>query len=123
MWRTPYRYPFGAGIQDVQGTHALTPPDRRSTRRGGGTRNRRSRGQPSQRFGKEGRRRTLAQGSDAIVTAHREIIDLTYYHEKSSEAASETLQIPKATVRTRMFYARKHLAALLKTYGIEHTSA
>jgi RNA polymerase sigma-70 factor (ECF subfamily) len=36
------------------------------------------------------------------------------------EECAEILQIPEATVRTRMFYARKRLAELLKTEGIEH---
>ena len=41
---------------------------------------------------------------------HREIIDLVYYHEKSVDEAAEILGIPAATVKTRMFYARKKLA-------------
>jgi RNA polymerase sigma-70 factor, ECF subfamily len=41
---------------------------------------------------------------------HREIIDLVYYHEKSVDEAAEILAIPAATVKTRMFYARKKLA-------------
>ncbi len=41
---------------------------------------------------------------------HREIIDLVYYHEKSVEDCALILGIPVATVKTRMFYARKKLA-------------
>ena len=41
---------------------------------------------------------------------HREIIDLVYYHEKSIEDCALILGIPAATVKTRMFYARKKLA-------------
>ena len=44
---------------------------------------------------------------------HREIIDLVYYHEKSVEDAACILSIPRATVKTRMFYARKKLAELV----------
>jgi len=50
---------------------------------------------------------------------HREIIDLVYYHEKSVEEVAEIVGIPEATVKTRMFYARKKLAELLKARGIE----
>lgn len=50
---------------------------------------------------------------------HREIIDLVYYHEKSVEEVAEIVGIPEATVKTRMFYARKKLAELLKAQGIE----
>jgi RNA polymerase sigma-70 factor (ECF subfamily) len=56
----------------------------------------------------------------ALLSAeHREIIDLVYYHAKSVEEAAEIVGIPAATVKTRMFYARKKLAELLKAHGIE----
>jgi RNA polymerase sigma-70 factor, ECF subfamily len=45
---------------------------------------------------------------------HREIIDLVYYHEKSIEECTHILAIPAATVKTRLFYARKKLAALVE---------
>jgi RNA polymerase sigma-70 factor, ECF subfamily len=45
---------------------------------------------------------------------HREIIDLVYYHEKSVEDCALILNIPAATVKTRMFYARKKLADLVQ---------
>ena len=50
---------------------------------------------------------------------HREIIDLVYYHEKSVEEVAEIVAIPENTVKTRMFYARKKLAELLKEAGVE----
>jgi RNA polymerase sigma-70 factor, ECF subfamily len=45
---------------------------------------------------------------------HREIVDLVYYHEKSVEACALILGIPAATVKTRLFYARKKLAELVQ---------
>ena len=45
---------------------------------------------------------------------HREIIDLVYYHEKSVDEAADILSIPRATVKTRMFYARKKFAELVQ---------
>src|ERR1700674_2817893 len=50
---------------------------------------------------------------------HREIIDLVYYHEKSVEEVAEIVGIPEATVKPRMFYARKRLSELLKAAGID----
>jgi RNA polymerase sigma-70 factor (ECF subfamily) len=47
---------------------------------------------------------------------HREVIDLVYYHEKSVEEVAEIIQLPKNTVKTRTFYARKRLAQLLSTH-------
>lgn len=55
----------------------------------------------------------------SLSAEHREIIDLVYYHEKSVEEVAEIVGIPEATVKTRMFYARKKLAELLKAQGIE----
>jgi RNA polymerase sigma-70 factor (ECF subfamily) len=48
---------------------------------------------------------------------HREVIDLVYYHEKSVEEVAEIIQLPKNTVKTRMFYARKRLGQLLSSHG------
>jgi RNA polymerase sigma-70 factor, ECF subfamily len=44
---------------------------------------------------------------------HREVLDLVYYHGQSVKAVAEILGIREATVKTRMFYARKRLASLL----------
>ena len=55
----------------------------------------------------------------ALSPEHREIIDLVYYHEKSVEEVAEVVGIPEATVKTRMFYARKKLSELLKQQGID----
>jgi RNA polymerase sigma-70 factor (ECF subfamily) len=56
---------------------------------------------------------------EALSPEHREVIDLVYYHEKSVEEVAEIVGIPENTVKTRMFYARKKLAELLKAAGIE----
>jgi RNA polymerase sigma-70 factor (ECF subfamily) len=55
----------------------------------------------------------LRQALTHLSPEHREVIDLVYYHEKSVEEAAHILRVPAATVKTRMFYARKKLAALL----------
>ena len=49
----------------------------------------------------------------ALSPAHSQIIDLVYYHEKSVGEVAEIVGIPEATVKTRMFYARKQLATLV----------
>src|ERR1700747_1277316 len=55
----------------------------------------------------------------ALSAEHREIVDLVYYHEKSVEEVAQIVGIPENTVKTRLFYARKKLAALLKAAGVE----
>lgn len=58
-----------------------------------------------------------------LSPAHREIIHLVYYHEKTVEEAGEIIGIPPSTVKTRMFYARKQLATLLKGAGLATLAA
>jgi RNA polymerase sigma-70 factor (ECF subfamily) len=48
---------------------------------------------------------------------HREVIDLVYYHDKTVEEVAQIVQVPKNTVKTRMFYARKFLGKLLEASG------
>jgi RNA polymerase sigma-70 factor, ECF subfamily len=71
---------------------------------------------------------TLAKKDKAVVlrqclsklsAEHREVVDLVYYHEKSVEEVAGIVGIPEATVKTRMFYARKKLSELLKGQGID----
>jgi len=50
---------------------------------------------------------------------HREVIDLVYYHDQSVEDVARIVGIPEATVKTRMFYARKQMSELLKAAGID----
>lgn len=50
---------------------------------------------------------------------HREIIDLVYYHEKSVLEVAEILDVPAATVKTRMFHARRKLSEILKRAGVD----
>ena len=54
-----------------------------------------------------------------LSPAHREIIDLFYYREKSVAELSEATGIPLATVKSRIFYARKQLAKILVSSGFE----
>jgi RNA polymerase sigma-70 factor (ECF subfamily) len=64
-------------------------------------------------------RRCLA----ALSPEHAEMIDLVYYQEKSIKEIVEILGIPENTVKTRMFYARKRLAALVAAAGIDRAAA
>jgi RNA polymerase sigma-70 factor, ECF subfamily len=50
----------------------------------------------------------------ALTPAHDQIIDLVYYHEKTIGEVAQILGIPEATVKTRMFYARRKLAELVE---------
>lgn len=54
-----------------------------------------------------------------LSAEHREVVDLVYYHERTVEEVSEILGVPAATVKTRMFYARKKLSELMAAAGLE----
>ena len=53
-----------------------------------------------------------------LSPAHREIVDLVYYHEKTVEEVAEIISVPANTVKTRMFYARKRIGELMAAKGI-----
>jgi RNA polymerase sigma-70 factor (ECF subfamily) len=54
---------------------------------------------------------------------HREVMDLVYYHEKSLDEVARIVGAPANTVKTRMFYARRRMATLLKVAGLENSRA
>jgi RNA polymerase sigma-70 factor, ECF subfamily len=68
---------------------------------------------------KKGKAAVLRQALSKLSAEHREVVDLVYYHEKSVEEVAEIVGIPEATVKTRMFYARKKLSEILKEQGID----
>jgi RNA polymerase sigma-70 factor, ECF subfamily len=69
---------------------------------------------PEAAFQEKNRGELLRKALTRVSREHRQIIDLVYYHEKSIEECAQILGIPAATVKTRMFYARKKLAELVK---------
>ena len=62
---------------------------------------------------KKDRAELLRQSLAKLSREHGEVIDLVYYHGKSVKEVAETIGINEATVKTRMFYARKKLAELV----------
>jgi RNA polymerase sigma-70 factor, ECF subfamily len=74
---------------------------------------------PEVAIAKKDKSAVIRKCMSGLSAEHREIIDLVYYHDKSVEEVAEIVGIPENTVKTRMFYARKKLAELLKAAGIE----
>ena len=68
------------------------------------------------------RSKVLRKCLTKLSAQHREIIDLVYYQEQSVEAVATILGIPRNTVKTRMFYARRRLADELKRFGDDYAS-
>jgi RNA polymerase sigma-70 factor, ECF subfamily len=74
---------------------------------------------PEITLAKKDKGEALRQCLTKLSAEHREVIDLVYYHEKSVDEVAAIVGVPEATVKTRMFYARKKLSELLKERGID----
>src|SRR5438128_1962646 len=59
---------------------------------------------------KKNRAELLRHSLARLSPEHGEVIDLVYFHGKSVKEVAEIVGIAEATVKTRMFYARKKLA-------------
>ena len=59
------------------------------------------------------RREVLRDSLATLSPEHGEVIDLVYYHGKSVKEVAEIVGVGEATVKTRMFYARRKLASLV----------
>lgn len=57
-----------------------------------------------------------------LSDAHRQVIDLIYYHEQSIEEVAQIIGVPPNTVKTRVFHARKRIAELMAARGIERAA-
>ena len=68
---------------------------------------------------RQDRSRIVRKCLSQLSTTHREMLDLVYYQEKSVEEVAQIIGVPCGTVKTRMFYARKHMEKLLETAGID----
>jgi RNA polymerase sigma-70 factor (ECF subfamily) len=62
---------------------------------------------------KKDRGEVLRQSLRRLSPEHGEVIDLVYYHGKSVKEVAEIVGVGEATVKTRMFYARRKLADLV----------
>jgi RNA polymerase sigma-70 factor, ECF subfamily len=62
---------------------------------------------------KKNRGELLRHSLARLSPEHGEVIDLVYFHDKSVREVAEIVGIAEATVKTRMFYARKRLADLV----------
>ncbi|MFC4764958.1 RNA polymerase sigma factor [Dyella koreensis] len=58
--------------------------------------------------------RQLAQAMESLSADHRAVIELTYYLGYGCREIAEIMDCPVDTVKTRMFYARRKLRALLE---------
>src|SRR6478672_13081289 len=68
---------------------------------------------PEAALQKKHRSEVLRDSLAALSPEHGEVIDLVYYHGKSVKEVADIVGVGEATVKTRMFYARRKLASLV----------
>jgi RNA polymerase sigma-70 factor (ECF subfamily) len=72
---------------------------------------------PERALEEKDRSEVLGQCLAQLSPEHGQIISLVYYREKSIREAAEIVGVPEPTVKTRMFYARRHIAELMRAHG------
>jgi len=68
-------------------------------------------------LGKRETRAALRDSLEQLSPAHREMVDLVYYHGRTIEEAAAIVGVPVGTAKTRMFYARKQLRSAMAARG------
>jgi RNA polymerase sigma-70 factor, ECF subfamily len=68
---------------------------------------------PEAALQKKNRSELLRNSLAELSPEHGEVIDLVYYHGKSVKEVADIVGVGEATIKTRMFYARKKLADLV----------
>jgi RNA polymerase sigma-70 factor (ECF subfamily) len=70
---------------------------------------------PEALISKSDPRRAIQRALLQLSAAQREVIDLVYYHEKSVGEVATIIGVPAGTVKSRMFYARRRMKAVIET--------
>jgi RNA polymerase sigma-70 factor (ECF subfamily) len=73
---------------------------------------------PERALQEKDRSRALGQCLAQLSPDHGRIINLVYYREKSIREVAEIVGVPEPTVKTRMFYARRRIAELMKARDV-----
>jgi RNA polymerase sigma-70 factor (ECF subfamily) len=68
---------------------------------------------PEAALQEKNRSEVLRHSLASLSAEHGEVIDLVYYHGKSVKEVADIIGVGEATVKTRMFYARRKLASLV----------
>jgi len=77
---------------------------------------------PETAFQRQQQSAIVAHCLTKLSAAHREVIDLVYYHGRSIDEVAAIIRVPPSTVKTRMFYARNRIATLLRGFGMHRAS-
>jgi RNA polymerase sigma-70 factor, ECF subfamily len=76
---------------------------------------------PATAMDKQDRSELICRCMAKLTPQHREVIDIVYYQGKKIGEAAQLLHVPLNTIKSRMFYARTHMADLLAEAGVDRT--
>lgn len=68
---------------------------------------------PEQRLGERMASRAVIDLLAELSADHRAVVELTYFHDFGYREIAEIMDCPVDTVKSRMFYARRHLGHLI----------
>ena len=68
---------------------------------------------PDHQLGRRQAQCALLDAMRQLSPDHRAVVDLTYFHEIGYREIAEIMECPVDTVKTRMYYARRHLKRVL----------
>jgi RNA polymerase sigma-70 factor (ECF subfamily) len=68
---------------------------------------------PDLLLGRRQAQAALLEAMRELSPDHRAVVDLTYFHEMGYREIAEIMDCPVDTVKTRMYYARRHLKRVL----------
>ncbi len=68
---------------------------------------------PEQQVGQRQISELILRSMDELSADHRAVVDLTYFHELGYREIAEIMNCPEDTVKSRMYYARRHLARIM----------
>ncbi len=68
---------------------------------------------PEHELGRRQTQAALLEAMRELSPDHRAVVDLTYFHEIGYREIAEIMDCPVDTVKTRMYYARRHLKRVL----------
>lgn len=69
---------------------------------------------PEEEYARKRLHSLITEAMRNLSPDHRAVIDLTYFHELGYREIAEIMDCPVDTVKTRMFYARRHLRKCLE---------
>jgi len=72
---------------------------------------------PERALQEKDRTKMLGQCLAQLSPEHGQIISLVYYREKTIREVADIVGVPEPTVKTRMFYARRRIAELMRAQG------